>query len=238
MNPKAIVLLSGGIDSATAMWKVKDNYSHFYALTFSYGAKDEAVALKVSKRLAELAGAEHMVIALPWLEEFSRTSGSSLVADEDVPEVKEMDLDNLEKAKITAKDVWIPARNLVFLSIAASFAEALGGGADIIAGFDREEASTFPDNSVEFVEQVNRLLEFAVLEKNIRVTVPLIHMNKDEIAGLAVELGVPVEYTSSCYNPAGLDEKGRPMHCGRCESCVRRKRGLKATGKDKTIYEK
>ena len=235
---RAIVLLSGGLDSATAMWKVKDQYTQIYALTFAYGAKDEKVMLKAAKKLSKLAGAKHIVISLPWLEGFSKTAGSALVSEKDVPSLREEDLNDSVKAKATAKAVWVPARNLVFLSIAASFAEALGGRADIITGFDREEAATFPDNSQEFLERMNSALELAVLAKGIRIVAPLIQMNKGDIAGLASELGLPVEYTTSCYNPCGIDRHGRPIHCGACESCVRRKRGFKSVGMDRTVYRR
>jgi 7-cyano-7-deazaguanine synthase len=84
---------------------------------------------------------------------------------------------------------------------------------------------------------MNEVIEVAVLEKDIKVVAPLIQLNKTEIATLSLKLGVPVEYTSSCYRPKGIDNQGRPVHCGVCESCMRRKRGFKATGVDPTIYK-
>jgi 7-cyano-7-deazaguanine synthase len=238
MGSKAVILLSGGIDSATAMWKVKEKYSPLYALTFTYGTKDEEVMLKVTKRLAGFVDAIHKVITLPWLEELSKISESALISEEkEVPTPREPDLDDQEKALKTARAVWVPARNLVFISIAASFADAIGGDVDIITGFDREEAETFSDNSLEFVKNINKVLEFGVLNRGTRVLAPLIDLNKDEIAGLAIKLGVPIEYTSSCYTPMGLDKEGRPVHCGRCESCMRRKRGFKVAGGDRTVYK-
>jgi 7-cyano-7-deazaguanine synthase len=218
MQSTAVVLLSGGLDSTTALWKVKENYSNLYTLTFAYGSKDEAVSIEVSKMLSKLAGASQKIITLPWLEEFSKTLGTALVSGKEVPEPNKQDLADIEKAKMTAKAVWVPARNLVFLSIAASFAESIGGDVDIITGFDMEEALTFPDNSKDFVNRINGVLKLAVLEENIKVHAPLIDMNKAEIAGRAIVMGVPIEYTSSCYKPPGIDDKGRPVHCGICES--------------------
>lgn len=238
MKSKGVVLLSGGLDSTTALWKVKNNYSHLYTLTFAYGSKDEDVTLNVAKKLSELAHATHQVIYLPWLEDFSRSSGSTLVSKIEPPSLEEGDLDNFEKTSETAKSVWVPARNLVFLAIAASFAESIGGGAEIIAGFDLEEAATFPDNSMDFVNRFNNVVKLSVLKKDIVVAAPLIKMNKTEIAILSKKLGVPVEYTSSCYHPKSIDEQGRPVHCGVCESCMRRRRGFKAVGWDPTIYKK
>ncbi len=237
MKPKGVVLLSGGLDSTTAMWRVKKDYSRLYTLTFAYGSKDEDVTLAVTKKLSEIVGADHRVIELPWLKDFSRFSGSTLVSKRELPTPAEGDLDDFEKASETAKSVWVPARNLVFLAIATSFAESIGGGADIIAGFDYEEAATFPDNSSEFVSRMNEVIKLAVLEKDIKVVAPLIQLNKTEIVALSLKLGVPVEYTSSCYSPKSIDNQGRPVHCGVCESCMRRRRGFKATGVDPTIYK-
>ncbi len=238
MKSNGIILLSSGLDCATAMWKVKERYQKLYTLTFTYGARDENVALSCAEKLSTLAGSEHQVIDLPWLRDFSKRSGSTLVStDECVPNPSELELDNHAVASESAKSVWVPARNLVFLSIAASFAESIGGG-EIVAGFDLEEAATFPDNTASFVSAMNSVLEYAVLEKNVTVVAPLMGMNKKEIAGLAVDLGAPVEYMSSCYMPQGIDKSGRPVHCGLCESCRRRMRAFKAAGvADKTIYE-
>jgi 7-cyano-7-deazaguanine synthase len=236
MKSKGVVLLSGGLDSTTAMWSLKKNYSQLYTLTFAYGSKDEEITLMITKHLSEIVGAAHRIIELPWLKEFSKNSGSTLVSKTQVPSLDEGDLDDIKKASETARSVWIPARNLIFLSIASSFAESIGGGADIIAGFDAEEAATFPDNSSEFVNRMNNVIKLAVLEKDIKVVAPLIHLNKTEIADLSLKLGVPVEYTSSCYHPHGIDGEKRPVHCGICESCIRRMRGFKTVGADPTIY--
>ncbi|GBE19245.1 MAG TPA: 7-cyano-7-deazaguanine synthase QueC [Euryarchaeota archaeon] len=238
MTSNGIILLSSGLDSATAMWKVKDNYKDIYTLTFAYGSRDEDVALSCAEKLSTLAGAKHHVISLPWLQDFSSRSGSTLISTSgDLPTPTEDELDKASAASESAKSVWIPARNLVFLSVAASFAESIGGG-EIITGFNREEAATFPDNTASFVSAMNSVLEYAVLEKNVSVVAPLRRMDKSEIAGLAVDLGAPVEYMSSCYMPQGLDRERRPVHCGRCESCRRRMRAFKAAGvSDKTIYE-
>jgi 7-cyano-7-deazaguanine synthase len=238
MQSTAVVLLSGGLDSTTALWKVREDNVNLHTLTFTYGSKDETVSIKVTKKLSQLAGANQKIIKLPWLEEFSKNFGTALVSEIEVPKPKSRDLVDTEKAKKMARAVWVPARNLVFLSIAASFAESISGDVEIITGFDREEAQTFPDNSREFVNRINEVLKLAVLEKNIKVSAPLVDMDKDEIAELALELGVPIEYSSSCYKPLGFDNKGRPIHCGVCESCMRRKRGFKAKGAvDRTVYK-
>lgn len=235
MALNAVILFSGGLDSTTAMWKIRDEYKHLYTLTFKYGARDQDVMLSVCRRLSKLAGTKHSVIDLPWLKQFSRYLGSALIKGE-IPAPSYKELDDPVKASESAEKVWIPARNLVFISIAAAFAETLEGGADIVAGFDLEEAATFPDNSHEFVKRMNSVLELGVSRENICVKAPLIHLNKSAIAALALKLKVPVEYTLSCYAPPGLNKQDRPIHCGRCESCMRRKRGFNEVRADKTVY--
>jgi 7-cyano-7-deazaguanine synthase len=222
MQPRtAVVLLSGGLDSTTALWKIKDIYS----------------PVGLTERLSKLAGASHHIIRLPWLGDLAKTSGSAIVSARSPPAIRDEDLDDLEKSRETARAVWVPARNLIFLSIATAFAESIGGEVDVVSGFDLEEAKTFKDNSNEFVRRMNRVLELAVFEGKIKVVAPLIHMNKEEIARLAGDLLVPIEFTGSCYAPIGIDKLGRPIHCGVCESCMRRKRGLKKLKIECTIYK-
>lgn len=238
---KAVILLSGGLDSTVALWwaKERENYEKIYALTFTYGSKEEKVTVECTKNIAKLSNVENrLIINLPWLKEFAYLKGSTLVAEEkQVPQFSgELNSANLNE---TAKSVWIPARNLCFISIAASWAEVLGDHVEIVTGFNGEEARTFPDNSKKFVERVNSLLKLAVLEAKVRVVAPLIDKDKKDICLLAEELSVPVEYTNSCYEPQGLSPEGKPIHCGRCESCTRRHRGfMESIGYDKTVYGK
>ena len=172
-------------------------------------------------------GFKHYVIDLPWLAQIST---SSLNTDEDIPEIKENELDNLEKSQETAKSVWVPARNMVFTSIATSFAESIGAEI-IIVGWDAEEAATFPDNSKEFMDAFNELISIGSPE-NIKIEAPAIDLNKEEIVKLGVDVGAPMELSYSCY-------AGRDKHCGVCESCMRRKRAFKKLKiKDLTEYEK
>ena len=156
-------------------------------------------------------------------------SNSSLNTDEEVPEPSAEDLDDLEKSNETASSVWVPARNTVFTSIALSYAESIGADT-IIVGWNGEEGATFLDNSKEYMEKFNELIEEGSPEK-IRIEAPLINLNKEEIVELGVECGAPMELSYSCY-------KGREKQCGVCESCMRRKRAFEALGlKDKSEYE-
>lgn len=235
----AIVLLSSGLDSVTSLWWARNWYNKLYTITFQYGIKEERVSIKCAKRLSDMVSATHNIIELPWLGEFSKYAGSTLVTGKKVPQPDEESLDNLEKASMTAKSVWIPARNLVFLSVATSFAESLQSEEpiDIITGFDKEEAVTFPDNSKRFIENFNATIEFATFKKEIKVVCPLIENNKTEIIKTGITLDVPFEYSNSCYEPQGTDENGHPIHCGKCESCMRRKRAFREAGiEDPTVY--
>ena len=138
-------------------------------------------------------------------------------------------MDDLEKSTKSASSVWVPARNMVFTSIAVSYAESIGAE-KIIVGWDLEEATTFPDNSKEFLETFNELIDVGSPEK-IEIEAPLIDLNKEEIVKLGLDIGAPIELSYSCY-------KGRDKQCGVCESCMRRKRAFKNVGiKDKMEYE-
>ena len=149
--------------------------------------------------------------------------------NEEIPDVNVEDLDDFEKSSKTASSVWVPARNMVFTSIAASYAESMNAEA-IIVGWDKEEAETFPDNSKEFLEKFNELIDVGSPE-NIKIEAPAIDLSKEEIVKLGVEVGAPMELSYSCY-------KGGDKHCGVCESCMRRKRAFKQLGiDDLTEYE-
>ena len=222
---KAISVLSGGLDCtvATSVFS-KDHEIH--AITFNYGQKAFQRELQASKEICNKMNWTHEVIDLPWLAEISN---SSLNTNEDIPELKEEDLDDLNKSQESASNVWVPARNTVFTSIALSYAESIGAEA-IIVGWNGEEGATFPDNSKEYMEKFNELIDVGSPEK-IKIEAPLIDLNKEEIVTLGLEFGAPMELSYSCY-------KGEEKQCGVCESCMRRKRAFKNLGiKDKSEYE-
>ena len=222
---KAISVLSGGLDCTVATSAYANDYD-IHAITFNYGQKSFKQELKASKEICKKMNWAHEVIDLPWL---SKISTSSLNTSEDIPEVKEDELDDLEKSKSSASSVWVPARNMVFTSIATSYAESIGAEI-IIVGWDREEAATFPDNSKEFLNAFNELIEIGSPD-NIKIEAPAIDLNKEEIVELGVKVGAPMELSYSCY-------AGREKHCGVCESCMRRKRAFKKLKiNDPTEYE-
>ncbi|HUT79936.1 MAG TPA: 7-cyano-7-deazaguanine synthase QueC [Candidatus Bathyarchaeia archaeon] len=239
----AIILLSGGLDSTVCLWWAKkQSYSRVDCMTFEYGSKEEVVLKQVTRRLGELALVnKHEFISLNFLADFSKETDSSLIqgSTKDLPKLTEEELDNLSIGLESAKSVWIPGRNLLFLSIASAYAETIKGDVDIITGFNLEEGTTFPDNTQEFIDDFVRTASRGILNAKINVLSPLVGMNKSEIVNLGFTLHVPFQFSNSCYDPKGFDTDGRPIHCGICESCLRRKRGFaQSLHKDPTIYSK
>lgn len=211
---KAISVFSGGLDCTVATCVFDEEYE-IHAITFDYGQKAAKQEINASKRICEKMGWMHEVIDLPWL---SKISTSSLNTDADIPELGEDDLDDLDKSSETASSVWVPARNTVFTSIALSYAESIGAEI-IIVGWNGEEGATFPDNSKQYMEKFNELIDVGSPDK-IRIEAPAIDLNKEEIVELGIKVGAPMELSYSCY-------KGDDKPCGVCESCVRRKRAFK-----------
>ncbi|MEM2925029.1 MAG: 7-cyano-7-deazaguanine synthase QueC [Methanocellales archaeon] len=215
---KAFVLLSSGLDSTVAFKKAYDEFEEVRCLTFDYGQKARMRELEYSKKICSLFKVKHSIIKLPWLAKFK---GSLTQASKKLPMLKEEDLDIEAKVEEASSQVWVPARNAVFLSIAASYCENFEFDA-IVAGFDREEAVAFPDNSMQFISSFNAMLKYGT-RRHVEVIAPLIEMNKAEIAALGIAIKAPLEWSWSCYTSKSLP-------CGKCESCVRRKRAFKAIG--------
>ncbi len=231
---RAVVLFSGGLDSTACLYWAKKNYDEVIMLIVNYGSNEERVTNRVAEFFSKELGVPLKIVRLNFLEEFSKLKGTTLVGGE-TPKVTGKDLDDMSIAQETAKSVWVPARNVVLISAAASLLDALGGG-DIIVGFNAEEGATFPDNTPEFVEKMNEMLHYGAMAE-VRVVAPLINLDKRGIAKLLKELDAKYEYSNSCYMPKGFTEDGKPIHCGECESCVRRHRGLiEGIGEDRTIY--
>lgn len=223
-KPKAISVLSGGLDSTVATAYFSDKYK-IHAITFDYGQKSAAMEIESSRKICDFLDIKHTLIQLPWLKELGK---SALTSDIQIPELELEQLDNKEVCDETAKKVWVPGRNIVFTSIAASFAEAEDAEI-IVVGWDLEEAATFPDNSKEFLNQFNDLLKIGTLE-GVQIEAPLVNLNKNEIVKLGTDLNAPLDLSYSCY----LGEK---EHCGACESCMRRRRAFKeAKIRDNTDY--
>lgn len=202
---RGIILLSGGLDSLVSLGLGIEEFGIKLALTFDYGQKSVQDEIYASKKIAEYYGIEHKVIKLNWLKEITHTA---LVADKDLPSTMDEN---------SAKSVWVPNRNGLFLNIAGSFADSENYDY-ILIGANKEEAGTFPDNTQEFIDRVNAEFEFST-QKKPKVVAPLINFNKNDIVKQALINKIPLEYVKSCY-------AGGQKHCGKCESCKRLKNAL------------
>ncbi len=215
---KGIILLSGGLDSLVSLGLGMQKYGISLALTFDYGQKALEQEVSTSKNICDYYKIEHKVIKLDWLKNVTHTA---LVEDKELPE----GIDNPEDS---AKSVWVPNRNGLFLNIAGSFAD--GNDYDyIIIGANKEEGQTFPDNTQEFIDRVNAEFEFST-QKHPKVVAPLINYDKNDIVKQAIEHNIPLEFVRSCYS------NGK-KHCGKCESCTRLKNALIANGDTHYIKE-
>lgn len=211
MNNKSIILLSGGLDSLVSLGVCKTEYNVELALTFDYGQKAANSEISTSKKICDYYNIKHKVIQLDWLKEITHTA---LVSDKELPE-------GIDNPIESAKAVWVPNRNGLFLNIAGSFADS-ENYTHIILGANKEEGETFPDNTQEFADRVNAAFEYSTLNKP-KVLVPLINYDKNDIVNLALKNNLPLELVKSCYN-------GGEKHCGVCESCTRLKNALKNNG--------
>jgi len=211
MPNKSIVLLSGGLDSVVSLGLCKEQYNVQLALTFDYGQKSAQTEISAAKNIADYYKIAHKVIKLDWLKEITHTA---LVSDEEIPH----GIDNPEDS---AKAVWVPNRNGLFLNIAGCFADS-ENYTHIILGANKEEGATFPDNTQEFADRINAEFEYSTQNKP-KILVPLINYDKNDIVKLALENNLPLELIRSCY-------KGGIKHCGECESCTRLKNALLNNG--------
>jgi 7-cyano-7-deazaguanine synthase len=221
-TPKAVVLLSGGMDSATVLAIAREHGYETYALSFRYGQRHSA-ELEAAARLAEEFGAvEHKVIDL----DLSSIGGSALTdPDIAVPDSPSMGI------PVT----YVPARNTVFLSIALGWAEVLGSQ-DIFIGVNAVDYSGYPDCRPEFIRAYETMANLAtragVEGRRLKIHTPLIDLSKADIIRRGQALGLDYRLTVSCYN---ADEQGRA--CGVCDACRLRRKGFEDAGlPDDTLY--
>lgn len=214
LSTRAVVLLSGGLDSTASLAIAKRaGREPVAALFFDYGQHAARREESASRRIAEHYRLSFERMELPWL---SRLSSSALIAGKgEPPPWSESLLDDP-----STRAVWVENRNGVFLNIAAFFAAETGCNT-VIVGFNKEEASAFPDNSEEYLARINSALELG-LDKRIHVESPTLRMGKREIAERALELAIPWGLLWSCY-------RGGETMCGSCESCLRLARAVAGT---------
>jgi 7-cyano-7-deazaguanine synthase len=211
--PRAVVLLSGGIDSTTVLAIARAEGFDTYALSFRYGQR-HAVELEAARRVANTLGArEHKVLDI----DLRAFGGSALTDDIAVPK--------LPTPSSQIPVTYVPARNTIFLSFALGWAEVLGAQ-DIFIGVNVLDYSGYPDCRPEYIAAFQRMADLATkagVEGSQRLTIhtPLIHMTKADIIRKGLDLGVDYDMTFSCYDPA---PDGTP--CGHCDSCRIREHGF------------
>lgn len=224
---KAVVLLSGGIDSTTTMAIARHAGYEIYSLTFRYGQR-HAVEIEAARRAATALGAKrHLLIDT----DLRKIGGSALTDDISVPRSR-----SEEEMRQGIPVTYVPARNTIFLSYALAWAEVLEAS-DIFIGVNAVDYSGYPDCRLEYIhafeKMANLALKAAVEGKSrIAIHTPLIRMTKAEIIRKGLELGVDYKLTHSCYDPPS-DGKA----CGQCDSCLLRKKGFReAAIADPTEY--
>ena len=217
---RAVVLLSGGLDSATELAIARNPGYELYALSFSYGQR-HIVELEAARRVAGAIGVAAHRIAQIDLRVFG---GSALTGDFAVPKGRSAD-EMSHDIPIT----YVPARNTIFLSFALAWAEVLGSS-DIFIGVNALDYSGYPDCRPEFIEAFERMANLATKagvegRQTLKIHTPLIALTKAEIIRKGTELGVDYGLTSSCYDPS---PSGKP--CGECDSCLLRQKGFRENG--------
>lgn len=212
---KAIVLLSGGLDSTTTLYYAKAKGYQCYALIFDYGQRHkreirsavEVCACLPAGRSGESVAYRVVRIKLPW-------KGSALLD-------RKIRIPENRSEKIISKNIpptYVPARNTIFLSFALSYAEAIGAKA-IFIGANAIDYSGYPDCRPEFFRAFQKVIQKGTKARRIKIITPLINLTKAEIIHLGMKLGAPLEKTWSCY-------KGGKIPCGVCDSCRLRQKGF------------
>jgi len=224
---KAVVLLSGGLDSATTLAIARDRGFKIYALSFRYGQR-HAVEMKAARRIArknKVAG--HLILNM----DLRKIGGSALTADIHVPKNQ---TGSVLKRKIPV--TYVPARNTIFLAYALAWAEVIGSH-DIFIGVNALDYSGYPDCRPRYIAAFRKLANLATKagvegKQKLAIHAPLIKMSKAEIIKKGMDLGVDYSLTHSCYDPS---PSGEP--CGECDSCLLRLKGFREAGlKDPLKY--
>ena len=218
-NSKAIVLLSGGLDSATVLYWARKKGMDCYGLSFEYGQRHRK-ELECARRIAEKAKCPFKIVSftLPW-------KGSALLdAEESIP--KNRSLDEMSQG---IPSTYVPARNTLFLSFAASWAEA-AGASFILIGANALDFSGYPDCRPDYFSAFNRMIEKGT-RGGLEVLAPFVDLTKAEIIRLGKELGVPYEWTWSCY-------EGKEFPCGHCDSCLLRAKGFREAALEDPVLGK
>jgi 7-cyano-7-deazaguanine synthase len=220
MRNRAVVLLSGGVDSSTTLAMAISEGFEVHALSFQYGQKHE-LELEAAKRIAAAFGVTKHIIVTIDLRKFG---GSALTSDVDVPKGR-----SEEEIGLGIPITYVPARNTIFLSFAMAWAEVLGAQ-DIFIGVNALDYSGYPDCRPEFIAAFERMANLATKQgvegdAKFSIRAPLINLSKAEIIEKGTSLGVDYSLTLSCYDPSPAGEG-----CGECDSCCLRRKGFSEAG--------
>jgi len=212
---KAVILLSGGLDSATVMAIAKKEEYQIYALSFSYGQRHN-IELEFAKKIAKQFQAKEHKIANIDLRIF----GHSALTDQKLEVPKDQDVDNQKNIPIT----YVPARNTIFLSFALAYAETIKAN-DIFIGANAVDYSNYPDCRPEFILAFENLANFATaVNSKFKIHAPLINLTKSQIIKTGLELEVDYGTAHSCYDP--IIKNSKSYACGKCDSCLLRLKGF------------
>jgi 7-cyano-7-deazaguanine synthase len=220
MQPRAVLLLSGGLDSSTTLGIARDQGFDVYALSFRYGQRHSS-ELEAAKRVARRFGvSEHVIVEI----DLRLFGGSALTADIEVPKGRA-----LEEMEASIPVTYVPARNTIFLSYALAWAEVLGA-CDIFIGVNAVDYSGYPDCRWEYIKAFESMAHLATKAgvegtQRVRIHTPLIDLTKAQIIQKGLELGVDYSITLTCYDPSPRGEG-----CGECDSCRLRLRGFAENG--------
>ena len=212
---KALVLLSGGLDSAVNLYWAVRRYDVAMAIHFDYGQRAVDQELKAASWQCSQVKVQLKEMKLPWLRRITHTGLVNPM--ENLSVIRSDQLDDAAATAASAKAVWVPNRNGLFINMAAAYADSYGIER-IIVGFNQEEGASFPDNTAEFIERCNAALAYST-QVHPQVESYTINMNKVAIVRAALELGLDPQRTWSCY-------EGGLQACGVCESCLRKFRAL------------
>lgn len=215
MAKKAVVVLSGGLDSTTCMGIARKEGYDLYPITFAYGQRHDKEVEQAKKIAAFFQVSKHQVVDI----RFFRQIGQSALTDPAIAVPEEGDGEGIPAT-------YVPGRNLIFLSLAAAYAETVGART-IYIGVSAVDYSGYPDCRPPFLKNMEKTINLATRAgnegKRIELQAPLLHLTKKETVEIGLRLGVPYELTTSCY-------RGGIKACGRCDSCRLRIKGFKEAG--------
>jgi len=235
----AIILCSGGIDSVTTAYYVKNKlkYNNLVLIFIDYNQKSLKNELYCVRQTSKKLKAKLIIIKLPWLGSFS----TSLINKSGTKTTSESDLSSPKKLKETDKIWWVPCRNTAFIISALAYAESQYLNKkikyNIFVGFKNEGQANFKDQTPEFLRSINNLQKYATQPGNFKIKAPLIKLDKEDIIKLGNKLRINYKHTFSCYT-SKKQKSNLPVHCGKCIACQSRKKGFYWSNiKDPSLYK-